>query len=97
MDVKEMLLRVKNGQLSVEEAVDKIKMLPYEDIGYAKIDNHRKVRSGFPEVIYCAGKADEHFEKIFQRIYEENGEVFGTRASDHQYRLIKEKFSIILK
>lgn len=93
MDVKEMLLRVKNGQLSVEEAVDKIKMLPYEDIGYAKIDNHRKVRSGFPEVIYCAGKADEHFEKIFQRIYEENGEVFGTRASEHQYRLIKEKFS----
>ena len=92
MDVKEMLLRVKNGQLYVEEAVDKIKMLPYEDIGYAKIDNHRKVRSGFPEVIYCAGKADEHLKKIFQRIYEENGEVFGTRASEHQYRLIKDIF-----
>ena len=58
--------------------------------GYAKLDSHREVRSGFPEVIFCSGKADEHFVHIFQKLYEDNGEVFGTRASRHQYELVKD-------
>lgn len=61
-------------------------------MGYAKLDTHREIRSGFAEVIFCARKADEHLLKIFTRLYEQDGEVFGTRASEHQYELICEKF-----
>lgn len=61
-------------------------------MGYAKLDTHREIRSGFAEVIFCARKADEHLLKIFTRLYEQDGEVFGTRASEHQYELIREKF-----
>ena len=59
---------------------------------YAKLDTTRKERTGFAEVVYCARKADEHLLNIYQKLYEEDGEVFGTRASRHQYELVKEKF-----
>lgn len=49
----------------------------------------RKARTGFAEVVYCARKADEHLLNIYQKLYEEDGEVFGTRASEHQYELVK--------
>ena len=61
-------------------------------MGYAKLDTVRVFRCGFAEVIFCARKADEHLLKIFTRLYEQDGEVFGTRASEHQYELIREKF-----
>ena len=48
-----LLAKVKEGEVSVEEAVSQLKTLPFTDLGYAKIDNHRAVRSGSPEVIYC--------------------------------------------
>ena len=57
---------------------------------YAKLDSHREIRNGFPEVIFCSGKADQHFVHIFKKLYEDNGEVFGTRASRHQYELVKD-------
>ena len=53
---------------------------------------HRKVRSGCAEVIFCQGKADDHLLSIFSHLYEADGEVFGTRANEHQYALIREKF-----
>ena len=77
---------------SIEEAEKYFKKEPFEEMGYAKLDTHREIRSGFPEVIFCARKADEHLLKIFTRLYEQDGEVFGTRASEHQYELIREKF-----
>ena len=61
-------------------------------MGYAKLDMHRKVRSGFAEVIYCAGKADEHLLHIFERLYKADGQVFGTRATQHQYEILREKY-----
>ena len=57
---------------------------------YAKLESHREIRSGFPEVIFSSGKADKHFVRIFKRLYEDNGEVMGTRASRHQYELVKD-------
>lgn len=89
MDTHDILLKLKNGEVSVEEAEQYIRRLPYEEMGFAKLDTHRKVRSGFAEVIFCSGKADEHLLKIFGKLYEEEGEVFGTRASRLQYELIK--------
>ena len=61
----------------------------YEEMDYAKLDTTRKERTGFAEVVYCARKADEHLLNIYQKLYKEDGEVFGTRASQHQYELVK--------
>lgn len=89
MEVQEILAKVKNGSLSMEEAERLLKRQPFEDLGYAKLDTHRKIRSGFAEVIFCSGKADDHLIQIVGKLYEEEGEVFGTRASEKQYEMLR--------
>lgn len=92
MDTREMLEKVKKGEISIDEAEQYFRKEPFDEMGYAKLDMHRQIRSGFPEVIFCSGKADAHLVPIVERLYEANGEVFGTRASQHQYELLKEKY-----
>lgn len=92
METRDILEQVKNGSISVEEAEQYFRRKPFEELGYAKLDTHRKIRSGFAEVIFCSGKADEHLLHIFGKLLEEEGEVLGTRASEHQYELLKQKF-----
>lgn len=92
MDAREVLNKVRTGELSVEDAEAFFRREPFEEMDYAKLDTHRKTRSGFPEVIYCSGKSDEHFLNIFGRLYEEEGEVFGTRASAHQFELARARY-----
>ncbi len=89
METREILQKVKSGEITLEEAEQFFRREPFQEMGYAKLDMHREVRSGFPEVIFCSGKADEHLLQIFGKLYEENGEVFGTRASREQYELLK--------
>ena len=89
MDVHKMLEQVKAGRLDIAEAEEKLKDLPYEDLGYAKLDHHRKLRSGFGETIFCQGKPDPYLKEIFLKFYERDGEVLGTRASKEQYELIR--------
>ena len=67
----------------------------YEDLGFAKIDHDRKQRSGEAEVVFCQGKADEFLVKIYKSILEKNGEVLGTRASKHQYELLKDEIDYL--
>ena len=64
----------------------------YADLDFAKLDLTREERTGFPEVVFCSGKEDEFLLKIFERLYNENQEVFGTRATKEQYELIAQKF-----
>ena len=90
MNTKQMLELVKTGEISIEEAEKYFRRKPFEDMGYAKLDTHREIRSGFPEVVFCSGKADEHLLSIYKTLYKENGEVFGTRASKEQYSLIQD-------
>ncbi len=92
MDTREILQKVQSGELSVDEAEAALKRAPFEDLGYAKIDTHRKIRTGFPEVIFCQGKADDHLLEIFGKLYEDEGQVFGTRATRAQYELLKEVY-----
>lgn len=92
MEAKEILNKVKNGEMTVEEAENYFRREPFEELGYAKLDTHRKLRSGFAEVIFCSGKADEHLLPIFERLYEKEGEVLGTRATKEQYELIAARF-----
>lgn len=90
MDVAELLRQVKEGSVSIEAAEKELKKLPYEDLGFAKLDHHRKIRQGFEEVIYCSGKATEHLVKIYRTLAEEGINVLGTRASQEQYEAVRE-------
>lgn len=89
MEMREMLEKVQTGEISLEEAEKYFARKPYEDMGYAKLDTQREIRSGYPEVVYCNGKAEEHLLHIFETLYRENGEVLGTRASMEQYELVR--------
>ena len=81
-DVKEILLSVKNGEMSVEDALLAIKKEPFADIGYAKVDLHRGIRQGMPEVIYGAGKTPEQIIGIAEKM-KQNGQdtILITRLS----------------
>lgn len=92
MKTQEILKKVQTGDLTIEEAELFFRRQPFEEMGYAKLDTHRKVRSGFAEVIYCSGKADSYLLSIFKKLYEEDGEVMGTRATPQQYEMIKATF-----
>lgn len=64
----------------------------YADLDFAKLDLTREERTGFPEVVFCSGKEDEFLLKIYDRLYKENNEVFGTRATKDQFELIKNEY-----
>jgi NCAIR mutase (PurE)-related protein len=70
MDIRKILEEVKNGSLAVEEAVGKLKTLPFDDLGYALVDHHRQLRNGCPEVIYCAGKTLAQVTGIVKNLIE---------------------------
>lgn len=89
MDSKSILEQVRNGSLSVEEAERFFNQKAYEDLGYAKLDTYRELRSGFPEVVYCASKPDEYLAAIYKRLMDFYGEVYGTRATPAQYEIVK--------
>lgn len=89
MNVTEILEQVKAGSLDIKEAEKVLKKLPYEDMEFAKLDHHRKIRQGFGEVIYCSGKVTGHLVQIFTRLAEENKRVLGTRATEEQYLAVK--------
>jgi NCAIR mutase (PurE)-related protein len=92
MDKKkiEALLRsVKSGSLSVDDAMAQLKALPYDDLGFAKIDTHRNLRRGFPEVIFCQGKTTEQTVEIVRRMMEMNTIILGMRASQDVYEEVR--------
>ena len=89
MDIRELLQLVQDGEMTVDKAVEYFDKKAYEEMGFAKVDTNRELRSGFPEVVFCEGKTDEHLLAIYQKLYDENGEVFGTRANREQCELVK--------
>lgn len=91
METIDILEKIERGELSAKEAEQYFRRQPYEELGYAKLDMHRKLRSGFAEVVFCSGKSDEHLLGIYKRLWEEEGEVLGTRATKEQYDLVKEE------
>lgn len=89
MNIIEMLNKVKSGEMEIREAEKILKDLPYEDLGYAKLDHHRALRSGFGETVFCQGKPDPYLVEIYKRFYDRDGEVLGTRASKEQFELVR--------
>lgn len=87
-DVEKLLTEVKNGDTSIEKALEALKNFPYTDLGFARIDNHREIRTGYPEIIYCAGKSIEQVREIFRVMTEKENNVMGTRASVEMYEAV---------
>ena len=87
--ILEMLQRVRDGGLRPEEAMERLANLPYEDAGFAKIDHHRRLRTGFPEVIYAGGKTAAQVAEIFFRMAAMGGDVLATRADEAAFTAVK--------
>ncbi len=93
--ILELLQKVKEGQVSPEQAVLELKMKPFEDLGYAKIDHHRGVRQGIPEVIFGSGKTAEQIIGIASAMKEKgNSNILITRLSKEKANYIKEKLEL---
>lgn len=89
-DLTKLLQDIKNGNLSIEEGTEQLKDLPFKELGFAKIDNHREMRVGYPEVIYCLGKTVEQVKKIVEFMNTKNNNILGTRATKEMYEAVKE-------
>lgn len=89
-DIKVLLQNVRDQKISVDEGTKVLEDLPFKDLGYAKIDNHREMRVGFPEVIYCAGKTSEQIKGIVEFMMKKDSNILGTRASKEDYEAVKE-------
>jgi len=77
----ELLSAIKEGKVAPEEAMNRLTHWPAEDLGFARIDHQRTLRTGLPEVIYAAGKTDSHVAEIFSRMAAQGGNVLATRAT----------------
>jgi len=89
-EIENLLREVKTGTTSVEEALDTLKNFPYTDLGFARIDHHREMRTGYPEIVYCAGKTVEQVAAIFKVMYEKENNVIGTRADDRMFKAVSQ-------
>lgn len=90
-NLHELLTSLKEGKTSIEDAMKSIKNLEYTDLNYAKIDNHRELRNGFPEVIYCEGKTEDQLIGIINAMNEKGSNILGTRLTKDVYENIKDK------
>ena len=89
-EIKNLLEAVKDNKVNIEEAIEKLEDLPFKDLGFAKIDNHREMRVGYPEVIYCEGKTVEQVRDIVKFMVTKNNNILGTRANEEMYNAVKE-------
>lgn len=90
-----MLREVRAGKLPIGEAVERLRALPFEDLGFAKVDTHRELRTGFPEVIYCAGKTVEQVVAIARRIVRRHQVALATRCWPEMYEAAKAAFPMV--
>ena len=89
--MKKILEDYKKGKISLNEVLEQIKMLPYKDLDFAKIDTHRHLRKGFSETILCKGKTTEQIVKIFQNLLREKHNIIATKANKDIYLAVKKK------
>lgn len=86
---RQLLEQVRSGELSVEAASTQLRSLPFEDLGFARVDHHRAMRCGFPEVIFCTGKTDDQVAGIAERIVASGSDLLATRATPAMYDAVK--------
>ena len=87
--VEGVLRDLKAGKLSVREAMDRLRTLPFEDLGFAKVDTHRSLRKGFPEAVYCPGKTDAQIVEIVRRLAQNASVILATRAAPKTFERVR--------
>jgi NCAIR mutase (PurE)-related protein len=86
--LRKLFDQVRKKRLSPDDAVERLRHLPFEDLGFAKIDHHRALRQGMPEVIFAQGKTPRQVADIFTRLAAHGGNVLATRATEEQYAAV---------
>ncbi len=87
--MRSLLEKVKNSDIQIEDAVNELKKLPFEDIDFAKIDHHRELRHGHPEIIFCEGKKVDHIVSIAGKLIDRGRNLVATRAGADVYEAIR--------
>lgn len=87
--LRRLLERVQSGDVNVDEALNSLRSLPYEDLGFAKLDHHRSLRTGFPEVVFSQGKTDEQIVAILQALSARGDKVLATRATTANFEAVR--------
>jgi len=97
MNVRQLLLNYKKGKIKLDDVLAQLKNLPYDNIGFAMIDSHRELRTGFPEVIYCENKSVEQIIGIVTSMIKNRSKiVFGTRIDKKKFVEIKKRFKDVV-
>lgn len=91
-ELEKILKAISNGSVSVDEALEKLRDFPYTDLGFARIDHHRELRTGYPEIVYCAGKTNEQVRAIFGAMEGHGNNIIGTRAGKEMFDYISPFF-----
>ena len=90
--LRKLLESVRAGQVDVDGAIGQLRLLPFEQMGFATVDHHRAIRCGFPEVIFCSGKTVDQIRSIFRALAEEGGNVLATRAQPEVFEGVRADF-----
>lgn len=90
--LRRLLEDVKEGRLSPDDALERLKTLPYDDLGFAKLDNHRTLRKGYPEVIFGQGKTKEQVLKIIDSLVSKGNDAIVTRTDKETYNYLKKRY-----
>ena len=90
----QLLQNIQSGQISIDDAMEKMRYLPFEDLGFAHLDHHRQIRRGFPETIFCPGKTDQQIVKIFEKMADTGANVLATRAKEHTYKVLMKNANV---
>ncbi|MDO7788178.1 nickel pincer cofactor biosynthesis protein LarB [Desulforamulus aquiferis] len=89
-EIKHVLFRVKEGSITIDDALEILKHLPYQDLGFVKLDHHRSLRKAFGEVVYCEGKTVDQVQKIMEALADRSeSNILGTRASYEMYQAVQ--------
>jgi len=91
--LEELLQSVASGSLSPQDACERLKDLPYQDLGYANLDSHRGIRQGLPEVVFCPGKTTTQIVEIMRRQFAEHDLVLATRANEEIARAVQQELA----
>jgi NCAIR mutase (PurE)-related protein len=89
--LRELMESLRAGAVTVDEALGRLRHMPYEDLGYAALDHHRALRTGFPEVVFGQGKTPEQTAAIAERLAAQGDRLLVTRTSLEAYRAVKER------
>jgi len=89
--IRKLFEQVRRGKLSPDEAVERLRHMPFEDLGFAKVDHHRALRAGMPEVVFGEGKTPAQMAQIFSRLAEQGGNMLATRADEEQFAAVRKK------